>query len=311
MTSWFTIFLKNLLFPVSMLLLAVLYLTFEYISCTNPLTYKLGRFDAQFGISQEEFLAAVHKATSVWDAASSSPGFRYDPQGKITINLIYDERQQTTDKNIALRADVDTIKNAADSVKEEYTRLQNDLSLSKKVYNDSLVAYNTRVQLYEKEVSYWNDKGGAPRDVYTRLRSEEDTLARDRAVLETKRLTMNKDVETANAFIQKYNLLVSDANTVIRTINESAGKEFEEGNYDQATKEISIYEFSNDTKLTRVLAHELGHALTIDHNSNPLSVMYPVNQATTLTLSEEDIQALSERCQLPFARIAKWYTSQQ
>ncbi|MES2214229.1 MAG: matrixin family metalloprotease [Patescibacteria group bacterium] len=100
--------------------------------------------------------------------------------------------------------------------------------------------------------------------------------------------------------IRKYNSLVDQANQKVSTINESAGKEFNEGEYiyDEAGQRINIYEFTSRAELVRVLAHELGHALGLDHNSNPDSIMYYLNQSENGALTPEDSADLEALCHL-------------
>ena len=103
-----------------------------------------------------------------------------------------------------------------------------------------------------------------------------------------------------SALIVKYNLLVDRVNANIGTINQTANKEFEEGTYisDASGARIDIYEFSDEAKLIRVLAHELGHALGLDHNSNLDSIMYAMNQSSNMILTADDVQALKMKCNL-------------
>jgi len=90
-----------------------------------------------------------------------------------------------------------------------------------------------------------------------------------------------------------------------RDVRGQLGAEFQEGFFEskKGKQSINIYHFSNETKLVRLLVHELGHALRLNHSSNPNSVMYRLNQIDTVELTADDIAALKARCE------GKYYSS--
>jgi predicted Zn-dependent protease len=65
---------------------------------------------------------------------------------------------------------------------------------------------------------------------------------------------------------------------------------------DGINSKIDIFEFSSRSKLVRVLAHEFGHAIGIEHVVDPKAIMYRLNEANSETLTQDDIAALKEKC---------------
>lgn len=266
--------------------------------CDTPITYSIGTFDNEFGISKNNFLDDLDIAISLWDNAIGKKLFVNSVDGDLTINLKYDDRQKTTQENSVLKADVDKTNKLADSVKKQFLDLKATFSQKELDYKNSLSVYQQHQSNFNSEVSYWNKAGGAPKDQFNKLNQEKSELVAEYNLVESKRIQVNDLAGQINEFVNKYNLLVNNANSTIATINQSAGKEFSEGIYDPNTNEIDIYQFDGKQKLIRVLTHELGHALGLDHNDNPLSIMYELNEADNEVLSKEDVQALKAKCEI-------------
>ena len=85
-------------------------------SCQNPIRYRIGTLDPRFGIGREEFRRAIEDASNAW--AIDRNFFRYDPQGKLRINLVYDTRQEITQHVILVRADISARMKEADSIED-------------------------------------------------------------------------------------------------------------------------------------------------------------------------------------------------
>lgn len=268
--------------------------------CTTPLVYNIGKFDNRFGMSTTTFLSAVEEASLIWENSLKKDLFTFGPRSKISINLVYDDRQLTTDKNRILNDQVEMTKENADSIKADFLALQNRYEKAKIEYEAMVESFKSRQAAYNNEVRSWNEKGGAPRSEFSRLNAEKNTLASLQEVAESKRLEVNYLADQINVSVKKYNFLVSTINSTIYTINQSAEKEFEEGEYiwDKNGRRINIYEFANRQVLVRVLAHEFGHALGLDHNENPDSIMHYLNTSKNMTPTEEDMVALKEACRV-------------
>lgn len=266
--------------------------------CDIPTTWSVGTVDRRFGISKEAVQKYAQEATDKWNKVyEKNPLLSYKEQGgEVVINFIYDERQRTTIQNETLKqsiaedkSELDDIKQTLDSLKADYQSLGRTIEARTKSYTSHLAEYNG-------EVGYWNSKGGAPNAEYQRLQ-------RENAELETERTALNRDINRYNALalqIQNYgkshNEVVDTLNHKIETLNQTALREFEEGTYDPSTKEITIYEYSDNTALQRVLAHELGHSIGLKHVEDENAIMYSVNEGSSLELAEADINELKRIC---------------
>lgn len=267
--------------------------------CVSTIKYKLGDFDSKFNISKKQFLEIVNESVLMWNDAVGKKLFEYDDTGSIdslSINLIYDERQRLTDYSKLMGAEIENTKNAALSMQVQYEDLKIIFEQRKNEYVQKVDIFNTEQKKYNDTVTSWNEKGGAPQNEYNTLVLEKERLQKESEALTITRDSLTVMLADINAKITKHNEFVAYANEKVDINNSTANKKFTEGNYSPSTNKISIYQFTDETKLRRVLAHEFGHALGIDHLKNKQSIMYAVNSATTTYLDNEDIQAVKDIC---------------
>jgi hypothetical protein len=244
-------------------------------------------------------LQITEESSSLWENALGKKLFQYNKEANqedLTVNLIYDERQALTDQNKLLGTEIENTKDTAKKLELEYESMKIIFLRIKDEYTSGVDNFTLRQKKYNDTVAYWNEKGGAPQADYDALTLEKGQLQKVADTLTQKHNTLIAMLADINAKITRHNELIIFANENINENNSSANKKFTEGNYNSGTNKIIIYQFTDDIKLKRVLAHEFGHALGIDHAKNNQSIMYAINSATTTDLSFEDIQALKAVC---------------
>jgi DNA-directed RNA polymerase beta' subunit len=266
------------------------------VPCEKPLTYAIASYDARFGISRSELEDALLDAERVWEEAAGKDLFTFSPSGEIGVSLIYGEVQEASQ----LGENIDGEQAAYNAKKAELEELKETFERAKRVYDSDAEVYDERSSEYHEQVNWWNSQGGAPPEEYEKLQEMREELERLQDALKERAADINDISMSINDRVDELNAFARKLNEKVDEYNQSAVDEFDQGDYqeDQTGKRINVYEFGSGTDLRRVLAHEFGHALTIEHVENPSSIMYSFNAGAQLVLSEEDRAALTSACRL-------------
>ena len=272
-----------------------------YFPCSQPIYYSLGTFDTRFGISKTDFLSALSDAEAIWEKPLGKNLFQYDLNGSLKVNLIYDSRQSVTSQLQSMGIVVQNNQASYDSLKAKYGSVVSQYSADKNIFETKLSDFNSQKSAYEAEVAASNKKGGANTDEYNRLNTEKDSLNQAATDLNQSQTELNSEVDSINALATALNQLATTLNITVdkyNTIGSSLGGEFDEGTYtsDSSGQSIDIYQFDNRTKLVRVLAHELGHALGLVHVDDPKAIMYRLNDGINDTATASDLNQVKKLC---------------
>ncbi|MDD5072123.1 MAG: matrixin family metalloprotease [Patescibacteria group bacterium] len=271
--------------------------------CDKPIAYSIGDLDKRFGLSEDDLIKAVNQAAQIWEEGAGRKLFSYSEAGSLKINLIYDSRQDSTVKLNNLGINISKDKATYEALKNKYDVYYKNYNTQKKELDDLVNYYNQQKANYEDEVKAANRRGGATPDEIAILEQERKDLNVLAASIQAKQGEFNKTVDDLNALANVINRLIYELNLNVsnyNTIGSSAAGEFQEGEYisDAAGVRINIYQFDSRELLLRVLAHELGHALGLEHVDNPQAIMYRLNESGNDKLTADDLKELKAVCKI-------------
>jgi hypothetical protein len=242
-------------------------------------------------------------AAAMWGKPFHLDLFREDPDGAIEINLLYDYRQEATDKLKKLNYKIDRSKGSYEELKSRLENLRGEYERKKAGLDSDFNDYNAKVNAFNTETESWNRRGEVPQSIHMRLIKEKDELVALSDNLHARREEMKTLVDTINSMVVVINEIASNNNLDIvdqQNIGNTLGREFCEGFYEykNGKRSITIYQYDNEYRLARVLAHEFGHALGLNHSKSVEAVMYPLIRSDSLELAADDIASLKGHCKI-------------
>ncbi len=268
------------------------------VVCPVPIAYRLGTFDDRFDLTASEALSVIAAAEAVWETSAGRELFYYDENADFPINFIFDDRQERALAEDAQRQSLDTKEQTTAEIGAQYTKLTAEYNKLEATYKSRVAAYDRRLETFNQTVSDYNDAGGAPEEAFADLKRQERSLASEAGDLETLSGELATIAKSINDLSERGNRVIEQYNAGVENYNQSFGEtdEFTQGDY-QGT-EINIYTFEDTSELTKVLAHEFGHALGVDHVEGSDSIMYYLMEAQpdAPALTSSDVAAFTLAC---------------
>jgi chromosome segregation ATPase len=272
--------------------------------CSLPISYRIGSIDPRFGISTSTLEKDLTLASKLWNSASGRDLILEDQRnGIITVNLAYDSRQEMTQRLKRIGVTISNDKASYDQLKAKYDAVYGQFLSKKQAFESAVSSFNVARDAYQKQVEYWNSRGGAPKNEYQKLQQEQQSLETRSRDLQALQNSVNALAENVNDLAQALNQLIAELNLNVQKYNTTGqenGSSFEQGLYERelGVETITIFEYENNALLIRVLAHELGHALGLDHVEDENAIMYYLNRGDEIALTASDKAELKAVCRL-------------
>jgi len=275
--------------------------------CSEPLTYTVGHIDTRFSVSEDDIHTAMKKAGTLWsDAAQKTLLKQAEDDGSIMVRFVYDEEQEMADNELRARERIRSEQGVLDNMQSSYDRDRDLFDRRSEKYLNMAKETTEKLNVLNEWVRQINTTGGfsdEEKKEYEQRKAATEQMQRkvldERAALDRKANSINREIERINKKIEENNRLIDRYN------EEFAG----ESRFTKATFQrvgnggvITVNQFLSKSELPLVLAHEIGHALGLNHVSNPKSVMFSKMGGQQLypsvQLSAEDKQAIQNRCGL-------------
>ncbi len=250
-----------------------------------PIKYRIGSVDERFNIGRESFLQLAREAESLWESPFDLALFEYGSGALFKVNLVFDERQEKTIEAMRFKRRIEVGNKSYNNMVQEYEHESELIKELQEKYDTEVASFNNRMQTYNTKIEYWNSKGGAPQEEYSRLTQEKYELNSGQRLLEGERLELNERIKNHNDLAGMIDHLAKMHSLDIELFNGKfvEPREFEKGVFNR--REINIYQFNEEKDLRLAIAHEFGHALGFMHTDDPQSVMFR-------TLAKQDMDHL-------------------
>ncbi len=276
--------------------------------CSEPMSYSIGEIDTGFAITRDEVATVAKSAANLWNSDGSEllveqkgdEGYGAD----IVINFVYDERQQRTDAELRFREKIKSEQIRLDQRQKENDLRRDRFDEESRHYLE--LANRTTLELSELNswVSERNDAGGFTESEYEEFTQRKSTVEQKQEKVIYERGKLDAMAAAINREIDELNMKFSEINTLVDQYNEefAGDMRFTKATYQRLGNRglITVSQFMGKSELVLILAHEMGHALGIDHLQNPEAIMHgrmgSQQMYPEVQITDEDRHAVDELC---------------
>ena len=139
------------------------------------LRYRIAEVDPRFGLSKEQVIQLSQQATDIWKLGTGKDYFIYDPNAKLTIHLIYDERQDESNQRRQQLGNIEQNQQIWSNKNQKLKQLKDEIDRANSQLDTKKVQLDAQLQQYNQQIAILNQNGGvhpSQRDLFIQQRNQ-------------------------------------------------------------------------------------------------------------------------------------------
>src|SRR5574343_1324819 len=169
------------------------------------LHFKIGEVDPRFHFSRSELENFAQPAADIWQQGTGRSWFVYDPHARLTINVMYDQRQQQTTQRLS---ELEKIQNTQQQQQDQVQNIhqyKSEIEQSQQRIDAKQALFQQQVQRYHQIIAQVNQQGGARPEFKQQLDQQKYALEQMQAELNQMVIQHNQLVSQSNSQVASYN----------------------------------------------------------------------------------------------------------